>query len=154
MSIENVIRYLRSPFDSTSCGQDVDRFFYKHPHVHEVALLVNHVVRATMTGAMMVLMPYAPATKLAVGLGLSLFYWITVERGNCTLRFALPAYAGAVAYQMSKPALPALINGAAFRSIAALTVTLISAWPCCLYALVITAIVHEDVRCWNSRHGG
>jgi hypothetical protein len=47
----------------------------------------------------------------------SLFYRLSVEK-NCAYKFALPAFAGSMAFMIALPALISMINGVAFANVA------------------------------------
>ena len=84
-----------------------------HPALYKTALLINHLYRAISMAALMWIMPFSAPINAAICFAGALFYRLTVE-SNCAYKFALPAYAGSLAFISGKHTLPSLISGAAF----------------------------------------
>lgn len=152
MPLTEVVKRIEAPAGVAYYKQAVASFLRDNKGIHLIVLLINQIFRAVMMAATIVTMPFTPMANLAMCFGMAAFYWITVER-NCAFQFALPSFFGGAAYELSKPALPALVYGTAFRSFQALAVTLSCAWPLCLYSLAVTVIVHRDVERWTRAQG-
>lgn len=150
MAITDTIAQVAQPIDLTIATQKYGNFLRKNPNVYKVVLLVNQLFRTVMMVALMAFLPYAPVVNFTIGLAGSLFYRISVERG-CAFRFALPSCIGAAAYDLSRTSLPALTNGAAFRSLQHFAAALAGFWPLALWTIAITAITHTEVEAWLRR---
>jgi hypothetical protein len=147
MSFIETVGNIQAPAPIKELKNSTTTFLRQHRQIHKLALLVDHAARAGMTYAMMAMIPGTAAAKMTLTFGASAYYWLTAER--CPFQFSIPAFVGAVTYGFSKPALPALVNGAAFRSLAAFVTALTGTWPFLLYAFVVTCIVHTDVERWS-----
>ena len=92
---------LRKPTDQ------IKGYFKQHPNLYKAALLANHIFRALSMTALSFYLPHP--INLAVCFASSLFYRLTVET-NCAYKFALPAFAGSIAFPlaflMSRPCEP------------------------------------------------
>lgn len=80
--------------------ETVKEYLNDHPTLYKIALIVNHIFRAVSMGFFMMALPFSAPVSLAICAAASLFYRLTVE-GNCTYKFALPAFAGALALQFA-----------------------------------------------------
>lgn len=119
-------------------------FFQEHPTAYKVALLVNHVFRALAMTAFCAMLPFSAPVNLGICFAGSLFYRLTVET-NCAYKFALPAFAGAVAIPMGMAAMTSLVTGVAFASLYAFGLAMLSLAPLAAYATYIVLTVNYDV---------
>jgi hypothetical protein len=92
----------------------------------------------------MMFLPFVPAINLAICLGASLFYRLTVEN-NCAYKFALPAFAGGAAILLAKAALVPLITGVALASIGAWALAGAAFIAITAYVVYIALTVSYDV---------
>jgi hypothetical protein len=115
-----------------------------YPTLYKIVLVVAHLFRAAMMVGFMFIPHLALWTKMALCFAGSLFYRLTVER-NCAYKFALPAFAGAVAFMLALPAFINMINGVAFISVASGFLTCLSLLPLPLYWAYIVLTVDYDV---------
>lgn len=112
-----------------------------HPTIYKIALIVNHLFRAVMVAALMLMLPFSPWMSMAICLAGAIFYRLTVET-NCAYKFALPAFAGGSALLIAKEAcIQAIAQGAlaAFASVAFASISL------CAYFAYIVLTVSYDV---------
>lgn len=119
-----------------------------HPNLYKLALLVNHIFRSAAMAGFMLFLPFSLPVNSLICLGGSLFYRLTVEI-NCAYKFALPAFAGSVAFLVGKTALAEVVSGAAFASINAFGAGFATLIPLCAYTAYIALTVNYDVgvRC-------
>lgn len=122
----------------------INEFLYKHRTLYKVVLIANHLFRAAAMLAFMLFLPFVPLANLAICLGGSLFYRLTVEN-NCAYKFALPAFAGATAALLAKTAWIPIITGVALSSIGAWALALASLVPITAYIVYIALTVSYDV---------
>jgi len=116
------------------------QYLRSHPTVYKLALLVNHLFRAVAMMGLMMMLPFCWPVNMAICFLGSLFYRLTVEN-NCAYKFALPAFAGGVAFPMAQPALVACVSGRAFESLA-----MLSAVPLAAYLAYVILTVDYDVN--------
>jgi hypothetical protein len=114
--------------------ETIKEYLNNHPTLYKIALLVNHIFRASAMAFFMLALPFSFPVNLALCFSASLFYRLTVE-GNCSYKFALPAFAGAVAMPFAQAA----ISQAA--SIATIGLLL----PLTAYVVYIVLTVNYDV---------
>lgn len=137
---ECIERYniLASPTDR------IHEYMREHKGLYKVALVVNHLFRALSMSAFMMCTPAPTLVSAGVCLLGSLFYRLTVET-NCAYKFALPAFAGAVALMIGKTALTQIINGVALASIGTFATALVTLLPLTSYVMYIVLTVDYDV---------
>jgi len=123
-------------------------YLHDHPDLYKAALLANHIFRAVSMTAFNLVLPFSTPMNIAICFAGSLFYRLTVET-HCAYKFALPAFAGALAFPAANCALNDLIHGVAFSSMNALAFTLTKVLPLTAYIAYITLTVNYDVdaRC-------
>lgn len=139
-SINKIPEYIGLDKLTHTVGSWLDR----HPVVNKIVMIVNHIFRTIAMIALMYLLPFSPIVNLAIGIGASLFYRITVER-FCPFRFALSACLGAAAYELSSPFLADIINGVAFQSFNAFAAAFIGILPLAISSVVIIGISNDAV---------
>lgn len=120
-------------------------FFENHPTLYKVALVFNHLFRAAVMVGFMFIPGLPPLPAMGVCFAASLFYRLTVER-NCAYKFALPAFAGSVAFMIAIPALIGFINGAALFSVSSALMASASFIPLALYGAYVLLTVNYDVN--------
>jgi hypothetical protein len=125
-------------------------YLQKHPNFYKTALLANHIFRAVSMTAFNLLLPFSTPANIAICFAGSLFYRLTVET-HCAYKFALPAFAGALAFPMAYKAILDLIQGAAFVSINVFAASLAQTLPLAAYFtyIVLTVDYDVDARCGN-----
>lgn len=122
----------------------IEEYLIEHPDLYKAALLVNHIFRAMSMAAFSVCLPFsAPVTAAICFIG-SLFYRLTVET-HCAYKFALPAFAGMIAFQIAQAGLAELISGVAVASLSAFAVASVSFLPLVAYFVYIVLTVSYDV---------
>lgn len=124
--------------------ETVKDYLNDHPVLYKIALLVNHIFRAAAMGFFMLALPFSAPANVTLCFAASLFYRLTVE-GNCTYKFALPAFAGALAFPIAQPAFAAIISKAAFSSLNAFAATFGTLLPFTCYVAYIVLTVNDDV---------
>lgn len=139
--IGNIPEYIGLAKASEALGKWLD----KYPTINKVVMVANLVIRTVAMIALMYLLPFHPVANFAIGLGMSLFYNMTVERRFCPLRFAISACITAGAFEISRPFLHALINGVAFSSIAAFAAAFIGILPLAATVVVVILISNSQV---------
>lgn len=132
----------------TQLSSHAKEIFNQHPLINKIVVLAIFIFRSAMMSAYMAALPFTSVPSFFIGLGISVFYRVTIEP-DCRYRFAILSCVGAETYSISKPALLALINGMAFRSLITLSMTLLSAAPFAICATVILSEVNQNVddRC-------
>jgi len=83
--------------------RSVHQFLRNHPTLYKIALIVNHLFRAVMMAALMLMLPFSPWISMGICLAGAIFYRLTVET-NCAYKFALPSFAGGSALLIAKGA--------------------------------------------------
>ena len=122
----------------------VDEFFNSHPTLYKVALVANHLFRATLMAALMYTMPCSLLVTASICFAGSLFYRLTVEN-NCAYKFALPSYGGALAFFSAQTAWVHIVSGAMFTSISLSALSIASFLPPIAYVTYILLTVDYDV---------
>lgn len=120
-------------------------FFKNHPTLLKIALFVNHLFRAGAMVGFMLLLPVPMPACLAICFAGSLFYRLTVEP-NCSYKFALPAFAGAVAFLLACPEILNMIHGTAFNTAKAGVIAFASIVPLLGYAGYVALNVNYEVN--------
>ncbi len=119
------------------------KFFGKHPALYKAALIVNHLFRAAMMVGFMFIPGIPKVPGMVICFTASLFYRLTVEK-NCAYKFALPAFAGALAVMLAIPAITNMINKIAFTSAGRGVLSCVSLIPIPLYiAYLLLTVSHE-----------
>jgi hypothetical protein len=116
----------------------------KYPNLHKTALVVNHLFRAVAMTALYGVMPFSMPVNMGICFGGSLFYRLTVET-HCTYKFALPAFAGSIAFPLANTAVNYAVSGLAFSCLGAFVDTLTSALPLIAYLSYVVLTVNYDV---------
>ena len=124
--------------------KQVEEYLLDHPDLYKAALLANHIFRAASMAAFSLCLPFSAPVTAAICFGGSLFYRLTVEI-NCAYKFALPAFAGMIAFQIAQTALADLISGVALASLGTLTFASVSLLPLVAYFAYIVLTVSYDV---------
>jgi hypothetical protein len=141
LSLHNAIENYNVLQGSTDLISD---YFRSYPSLFKVALLVNHVFRAAAMIAFSLMLPFSTLVNIGICFAGSLFYRLTVET-NCAYKFALPAFAGSIAFPMGVSAMTGLINGLAFASLSAFGIAFASLLPLSAYIAYIALTVNYDV---------
>ena len=125
-------------------------YLHDHPDLYKAALLANHAFRAVSMTAFNLVLPFSAPMNIAICFAGSLFYRLTVET-HCAYKFALPAFAGALAFPMAYKAILDLTQGVAFISMNIFAATLAQTLPLAAYFIYIALTVDYDVeaRCGN-----
>lgn len=145
MSLENSLHVCIDRFNILEAPtKSIDNFFNRHPDLHKIALIINHIFRAVAMTAFCIFLPYTASVNLAICFGASLFYRLTVET-NCAYKFALPALAGSIALPMGRIALNDIVKGVAFETLKTLGHTLFTLAPAVAYLAYIILTVSYDV---------
>lgn len=121
-----------------------NQFLRKHRTLYKIALLANHIFRATMMTFLLLVRPFGCPLSICFWLAGSIFYRLTVEN-NCAYKFALPSFAGGLAFHVGKPALHSLIQGSVFASQEALSRVFLPLLPLSAYFAYIALTVSYDV---------
>lgn len=121
-------------------------FLSKHPQVDVICIIANHIFRALKMVALMNFLPYSALTNSGICLGISLLYWLTVEKRSCKSRYEMLALGGALAFEFSKPALRDLVNRAAFHPLACVAAASARLFPFTLYMATVIWISHSTVQ--------
>lgn len=141
-----MIQYItQEPIWLTTLTQKVDSFLHKNPRVYKVAIVINHLIRATCMVGMMYLLPFSPLTNCLIGFGISFEYRVVPESKCFSFRFSLASAFGASAYLFGREGLAALCSGVAFSSLRALALASTTIVPLALYAAAILIIANNDV---------
>ncbi len=90
------------------------------------------------------MLPFSVPVNLGICFAGSLFYRLTVET-NCAYKFALPAFAGSIAFPMGMTALTSLVTGVAFASMYAFGLAVLTLVPLAAYVTYIVLTVSYDV---------
>lgn len=126
----------------------LNTYFKNHSTVYKTVLFVDHLFRVIgMTGMMAVIktaLPFSFPINLGICFAGALFYSLTVEV-KCPLKFALPAFAGAVAFPIAFTALNSMISGVAFASLGAFALAFASLLPLAGYLTYVVLTVNYDV---------
>jgi hypothetical protein len=125
--------------------EQINDYLRNHPSLYKAALLVNHVFRAVSMAAFCLVLPFAAPVNIAICFGGSLFYRLTVET-HCAYKFALPAFAGSIAFPLALTGLTHLISGVAFASLSVFAVAFVSLIPLLAYFTYIALTVNYDVN--------
>ncbi len=120
-------------------------YLKQHPDLYKTALLVNHVFRAASMAAFSLMLPFSAPLNAAICFAGSLFYRLTVET-HCAYKFALPAFAGSLAFPLAQPVIVDLIRGVAFASFSALAIALTTVLPLAAYFTYIALTVSYEVE--------
>ena len=96
----------------------LEDFFAEHPTLRKIALIANHLFRAIAMLGLMIASPLPMLATSALCFIGSLFYRLTVEI-HCAYKFALPAYAGSVAFCCLREAALTSLRAAWFLPLAA-----------------------------------
>lgn len=123
---------------------EMNKYLREHPRLYKAAMIANHLFRTISMAAFMLISPLPALANFVLCLGGSLFYRLTVET-HCAYKFALPAFAGSIAFLIGKSALVSLVTGAAFASLSAFALAVISLLPLCAYVTYIVLTVNYDV---------
>lgn len=130
--------------DFRNLPKDIGAWFDERPKLYKAAVVANHLFRMFSMYAFMGALPFSPVVKAVVGLSSSLFYNVTIER-FCQFRFAMPAFAGAVAFSMSKDALAQIVCGVALSSFKTFAGASLGAVPLIIYGAWVISIASENV---------
>lgn len=117
----------------------------KNPSLHKTVLIVNHIFCAAAMLGLKVLLPFSGAVSVGVCLIGALFHRLTVEPKH-NYKFALPAFAGAMAFPIAQPAISQLISGAAFASLSTFGIAFVSILPLACYVTYVALTVNYDVN--------
>ena len=77
--------------------ENIDRvgnWLKNNPPIHKVAIVIDHLMRASSMYGLMKSLPFSPPANYIVGAASSLFYRTTAE-GPCAFRFSLISSFGA-----------------------------------------------------------
>lgn len=111
-----------------------------HSTYDRVAMVGIHFFRTLQASYFMVCLPYSKPVNAAVALGCNLFYYATVEKRACSLRFVLVSFAGGVALNMMNgrisPFAHHTIMGSGFR--------LVGAAAFMLYSLTVVLVLSKQ----------
>ena len=129
----------------TEPTKKISTYLNSHRTLYKIALVVNHLFRAVAMAAFLTVMPFSMPINALICFAGSLFYRLTVET-NCAYKFALPAYAGSLAFISGKHTLPSLISGAAFSSLKSLMIGLGSLRLIGFYITYVVLTVDYDVN--------
>lgn len=121
--------------------EKISEYLKSHPQLHKMVLLANHIFRAAAMTAFCTALPFSLPVNGAICFAGSLFYRLTVET-RCAYKFALPAFAGSLAFPFAYTALNGVISGVAFASLSAFGVTLLSLVPITAYITYIVLTVN------------
>ncbi len=121
------------------------RFFASHRNLYKVVLVANHIFRALAMTGLCLFLPFSPLVNAGICLLGSLFYRLTVEN-NCSYKFALPAFAGGIAFPVGLYGIIQLVTGAAFASFATLGLSFLSILPLAAYLTYVVLTVNYDVN--------
>ncbi len=124
--------------------KQISDYFRNHPDLYKIALLANHVFRAVSMATFRLALPFSAPMSLGICFAGSLFYRLTVET-RCAYKFALPAFAGSIAFPIGLKALADLASGVAFISLNVLGNTLVALLPLTAYVTYIALTVSYDV---------
>lgn len=133
----------------TKPTQDLASYFARNPQMLKAAMICNHIFRAAVMLGFMVALPFSLPVSAALCAAGALFYRLTAET-NCSYKFSLPAFGGALSALIAKPALLQIISGVAFVSMSALATALIGIVPIAMYAIYVVLTVDYDVNSRNS----
>jgi hypothetical protein len=122
----------------------MNAYFRSRPEIYKAALIANHIFRAAAMSALMLLLPMSVPASACLCLAGSLFYRLSVEN-HCAYKFALPAFAGSLAFLIGKTALVNVASGAAFASLGTLSAAVIPLLPLTAYLAYIVLTVDYDV---------
>ncbi len=120
-------------------------FFTTHPNLYKVVLVANHIFRALAMTGLCLFLPFSPLVNGGISLLGSLLYRLTVET-NCAYKFALPAFAGGLAFPVALHGIIQLVTGAAFASFATLGLSFLSILPLAAYLTYVVLTVNYDVN--------
>ncbi|MCB1109812.1 MAG: hypothetical protein KDK64_02435 [Chlamydiia bacterium] len=129
--------------------QYVERKAKENPFLFKGVVVMNHLFRALSMWAFLKFHKASMNTKVAFCFAGSLGYRLTIET-KCAYKFALPSFAGAVAFLVGKESLPRVINGAAFKSIKSLgnaTLNLAPLTGYMIYIILTTSYDVDNPRC-------
>ncbi len=124
--------------------KQISECFAQHPNLYKTALVVNHLFRAVAMTALCWVMPFSMPVNIGICFAGSLFYRLTVET-HCTYKFALPAFAGSIAFPLANTAVDYTVSGIAFSCLGAFVETLMSALPLIAYLSYVVLTVNYDV---------
>lgn len=124
--------------------KNIGDFFKKHPTVHKVVLIANHIFRALLMTAFCYTLPYSLPANLAICFTVSVFYRLTVE-GNCPFKYALPSFAGSIAFPLGLKGLVELTSHAAFSSLKSFSLAGLGVGSLLAYFVYIILTVDYDV---------
>ncbi|MCB1106715.1 MAG: hypothetical protein KDK76_01300 [Chlamydiia bacterium] len=102
----------------------------EHPQLYKGVLVVNHLFRAVSLWAFLKYGKQSMTMKLTTCFLGSLGYRLTVE-SNCSYKFALPAFGGAVALLLAQRSYFGLIPLTAYFTYITLTTSYDVDHPCC-----------------------
>jgi hypothetical protein len=119
-------------------------YFKAHPAALKAALLANHIFRAASMTTLSKMLPFSTPLNTAICFSGSLFYRLTVET-HCAYKFALPAFAGSLAFLTAQRPIVDLISGVAFASLSTLIATLSAILPLTAYFSYIALTINYDV---------
>jgi hypothetical protein len=124
--------------------EQINEYLIDHPNLHKVVLLTNHIFRAASMVALSLLLPFSAPVNILICFAGSLFYRLTVET-HCAYKYALPAFAGSIAFPIALPALTNLVSGVAFASLSAFGLAFVTLLPLAAYFTYIALTVNYDV---------
>lgn len=144
MGLVSTINKIPSYIGLEKATSAIGAWLNKHPTVYKIVLIVMHIFRALAMIALMYFLPFGPLVNMAIGIGASLLYRITVER-FCPYTFAVQACAGAAAFELSRPFLVDIISGVAFESLNSIAATLFGIIPLVVTSAIIIAVSNDTV---------
>lgn len=121
----------------------------KYPLIDKIALIFNFIIRTVEKVALMAFLPFSPVVNGLIGLAGGLYYLKTIEERSCQYRFAIPSLLGAVAFQISRPGLAAMISGVAFKSLAAFAIASAAVLPLVVYFVGVVILSNYAI---NEKH--
>ena len=124
--------------------QYVERKAKENPFLFKGVIVMNHLFRAFSMWAFLKVHKASMRTKMVFCLAGSVGYRLTVET-RCAYKFAIPSFAGAVAFLLGSKSLPRVINGAAFKSIKTLSNATLNLAPLGGYMVYIILTTSYDV---------
>lgn len=145
MAISNVLDNIPAELGLQKLSENVGKVLDENPLVNKIIVVANFIFRTAMMVCFMAAMPFSILPNFLISFGLSVFYRVTIER-FCQYRFSILSCAAAGGYEIAKPALTALISGAAFTSLAAFGSTLILMTPFVICGAAIISVTNQNVN--------
>jgi len=145
MAISNVLDKIPAEFGLVKLSENVGKVLDENPLINKIVVLANFVFRIAMMVTFMAALPFSILPSFLISVGASIFYRVTIER-FCQYRFAILSCVEAGAYEIAKPALAALISGAAFSSLAAFGTSLALMTPFVIGGAAIISVTNQNVN--------